>query len=91
MMLQPFASLFLVNNIHLSHDQIPFLFMVTGASAFFIMPWVGRLSDKFDKFKIFLFGSCATIALDPVYTHLQVVPLWIVFVINVTMFAVIMS
>jgi len=91
MMLQPFISIFLVNNIHLTNAQIPIIFMVTGASAFFIMPLVGKLSDKFDKFKIFLFGSVATIFLVPVYTNLPVVPLWVVLIMNVTMFAAIMS
>jgi predicted MFS family arabinose efflux permease len=91
MMLQPFVSIFLVNNIHLTNDHVPLIFMVTGASAFFIMPLVGRLSDKFDKFKIFLWGSMATLIIVPVYTHLPVVPLWVVLIMNVVMFAVIMS
>jgi multidrug resistance protein len=91
MMLQPFISIFLVNNIHITNDHVPIIFMVTGASAFFIMPLVGKLSDKFDKFKIFLFGSCAAMIIIPVYTHLPIVPLWVVLTVNVTMFAAIMS
>lgn len=91
MMLQPFISIFLINNIHLTNAHVPIIFMVTGASAFFIMPVVGKLSDKFDKFKIFLFGSIATIVIVPIYTHLPIVPLWVVLTMNVTMFAVIMS
>jgi len=91
MMLQPFISIFLVNNIHLTNARVPIIFMVTGASAFFVMPLVGKLSDKFDKFKIFLIGSFATVAIIPVYTHLPVVPLWVVLILNVIMFAVIMS
>jgi predicted MFS family arabinose efflux permease len=91
MMLQPFISIFLINNIHLTNADVPIIFMVTGASAFFVMPLVGKLSDKFDKFKIFLFGSIATIVIVPVYTHLPVVPLWVVLIMNVAMFAVIMS
>lgn len=91
MMLQPFISIFLTNNIHLSNDQVPVIFMVTGAAAFFIMPFVGRLADKYDKFKLFLIGSVATVIIVPVYTHLPVVPLWLVLILNVMMFAVIMS
>ncbi len=91
MMMQPFVSIFLVNNIHITNAQLPIIFMVTGASAFFVMPLVGRLSDKFDKFKIFLFGSLATIIVIPVYTHLPIVPLWVILFMNVLMFAVIMS
>ncbi len=91
MMLQPFVSIFLINNIHLTNDDIPIIFMVTGASAFFVMPLVGRLSDKFDKFRIFVIGSLAAIVIIPVYTQLPVVPLWVVLIINVIMFAAIMS
>ncbi|MGZ4088732.1 MAG: MFS transporter, partial [Bacteroidia bacterium] len=91
MMLQPFISIFLINSIHLTNAQVPVIFMVTGAAAFFIMPLVGRLSDKFDRFKIFCFGSIAAMIVVPVYTHLPVVPLWVVLIMNVTMFAVIMS
>jgi predicted MFS family arabinose efflux permease len=91
MMLQPFISIFLINNIQVTNAQVPAIFMVTGASAFLIMPLVGKLSDKFDRFRIFLLGSVATIIIVPVYTHLPVVPLWVVLIMNVTMFAVIMS
>lgn len=91
MMLQPFISIFLVNNIHLTQQDVPVIFMVTGASAFFIMPLVGRLSDRFDRFKIFVIGSLAVMMIVPVYTHLPVVPLWVILVMNVLMFAAIMS
>ncbi len=91
MMLQPFVSIFLVNNLHITKTQLPFVFMVTGASSFFIMPLVGRLSDKFDKFKIFLLGSLATVLVIPVYTHLPLVPFWVVLIMNVLMFVVIVS
>lgn len=90
-MLMPFTSIFLVNNIHISSSQLPLIFMVTGASALIVMPLVGKLADKFDKFKIFLFGSIAAIIMILVYTHLQVVPIWVVMIINVIMFAAIMS
>lgn len=91
MMLQPFISIFLISNVHLSNDQLPVIFMVSGTAAFFIMPFVGKLADKFDRFKIFLIGSLATVVIIPVYTHLPVVPLWVVLILNVILFAVIMS
>lgn len=91
MMLQPFISIFLVNNVHLPHAQLPVIFMVTGAAAFFIMPFVGKLADKFDRFKIFLIGSVATAVVVLLYTHLPIVPLWVVLILNIVLFAVIMS
>lgn len=91
MLLQPFISIFLVNNLRLSQQDVPIVFMVTGISAFLIMPLVGRLSDRFDKFKIFLIGSVATIILFPIYTQLPLVPFWVILFLNVSLFAVTMS
>src|SRR5690606_6531843 len=52
-MLQPFGSAFLVNNIHISHEQLPLVFFFSGISVLIIMPIVGRLSDKMNKVKLF--------------------------------------
>lgn len=91
MMLQPFISIFLVNNIQITSAQLPIVFMVTGASAFIVMPLIGKLSDTYDRFKIFLVGSIITIVLVPVFTHLPVVPLWVVLVLNMFLYVAIIS
>lgn len=91
-MLMPFTSIFLVNNIKLNHAQLPLIFMVTGLSALVIMPVIGKLSDKFDKFKIFLNGSIITIITIFIYTHyLSGFPFWTVLSMNVIMFAAMVS
>ncbi|HAO07654.1 MAG TPA: MFS transporter [Chryseobacterium sp.] len=91
MMLQPFISIFLINNIQLKEHHIPVIFMITGVTVFFVMPLIGRLSDKFDRFKLFLFGSAVTIIIIPIYTHLPVVPFWVVVIMNIVLFASITS
>jgi MFS family permease len=67
------------------------LFMVAGLSTLIIMPMVGKLSDKVDKFKIFTAASIWMAIVVVIYTNLAVTPLWLVMVFNVLMMAGIMS
>ncbi|MBI3235043.1 MAG: MFS transporter, partial [Bacteroidetes bacterium] len=90
-MLMPFSSSFLVNNVHISQEELPWVFMFTGISSIIIMPLVGKLSDKIDKFKIFAGGSFIAIIMCIIYTQMGIVPLWQVIVVNVIMFMGIMG
>ncbi|UTA68888.1 MFS transporter [Emticicia sp. 21SJ11W-3] len=90
-LMMPFGSAFAINNLHFSQDQLPILFMVTGISSLFIMPIVGRLSDRFDKFKVFTIGSLWAMVMIIIYTNLTPVPLWVVLILNILLFAGIMS
>lgn len=90
-MLMPFTSAFLINNVGITKNELPLVFMFTGVSSMIVMPLIGRLSDRIDKFKIFLVGSILAIIMVNVYTHLPHVPLWEVIVVNVVLFAGIMS
>jgi predicted MFS family arabinose efflux permease len=90
-MLMPFGSAFLVNNVQIMQEQLPLIFMITGIGSIFIMPIIGKLSDRIDKFKIFAFGSLWGILMVIIYTHLGVFPLWGIIGINVLMFMGIMS
>lgn len=90
-MLQPFGSAFLVNNIHISQLELPMVFFFTGLSVLFIMPLVGKLSDKVSKFKLFAAGSVISIIMILIYTNLNPIPLWEIVVINMILFMGIMS
>ena len=52
-MMMPWGSAFAVNNLNITYEQLPVLFMVSGIAALIIMPVIGRLSDKIPKVKIF--------------------------------------
>lgn len=90
-MMMPFGSAFAINNLHVTQQQLPLLFMVSGLGSLVFMPIIGRLSDKFDKFTLFTIASVYTMVMVLVYTHLTPVPLWIVIVLNVLMMAGILS
>lgn len=90
-MLMPFTSAFLVNNVDIAQTSLPVIFFCTGISSIIIMPIIGKLSDKIDKFKLFTVGSIIASVMVVIYTNLPIVPIWIVIVINMIMFMGIMS
>ncbi|KQO21619.1 MFS transporter [Flavobacterium sp. Leaf82] len=90
-MLQPFGSAFLVNNIKISQLELPMVFFFTGLSVLFIMPLIGKLSDKVSKFKLFAAGSIISVIMILIYTNLNPIPLWEIVVINMILFMGIMS
>ncbi|HXB31444.1 MAG TPA: MFS transporter [Puia sp.] len=90
-MLMPFGSAFAINNLKVTQHQLPIMFMVTGLSTLFIMPLIGKLSDRIDKFTIFAIASCWTIIMVLIYTHLSVTPFFLVIILNILMMAGVMS
>jgi predicted MFS family arabinose efflux permease len=90
-MLMPFGSAYLINNINITQEELPLVFMFTGLASIVIMPLVGKLSDRFDKFTIFAGGSILAIIMILIYVNLSPIPLWQVVVINMILFMGIMS
>jgi len=90
-MMMPFGSAFAVNNLGVSQAQLPLIFMFTGVSSLIVMPLVGKLSDRYDKFKIFVYGSIWAMVFMLIYTNLGVTPLWLICILNILLFMGIMS
>ncbi|MEK6780849.1 MAG: MFS transporter [Bacteroidota bacterium] len=90
-MLMPFGSAFAINNLGLTMEQLPMLYMITGIFSIGIGPLAGRLSDKIGKYKMFVVGSVISIVMVLIYCNLGITPLWVVICINVVLFAGIMA
>ncbi len=90
-MMMPWGSVFAINNLGVTTHQLPILFMVAGISTLVIMPIIGKLSDRYDKFRFFALASLWLIVVVVIYTRLTVVPFWIVMALNVAMMMGIMS
>jgi predicted MFS family arabinose efflux permease len=90
-MMMPFGSAFAINNLQITQHQLPLIFMVAGLSTLVVMPLIGKLSDKIDKFKIFALACIWMVVMVIVYTNLGPTPLWLVILLNVLMMAGIMS
>ncbi len=84
-MMMPFGSAFAVNNLKIPQEKLFLLFMVSGCASLIIMPIIGRLSDKVDKFTLFAAASAWMMVVVVWYTHLSVSPLWFVMIFNVMM------
>jgi predicted MFS family arabinose efflux permease len=82
-MLMPFISLFSVNNIGLPLEQLPLVYMVTGAFSIVAGPLLGRASDAYGKINVFTFGCVLTVVMVLIYTHMHTSPLWMLCVVMV--------
>jgi predicted MFS family arabinose efflux permease len=90
-MLMPFSSAFLVNNIHIPQDDLFIIFFCTGISSVIIMPIIGRISDRVDKFWLFTIGSLWAAMMVIFYTNMSPVAIWQVIIVNMLLFMGIMS
>lgn len=90
-MMMPFGSVFAINNLGVANEDLFKLFMVSGISSLLIMPLIGRLSDKIDKFIIFAIASVWMMAMCVIYTNLAITPLWLVIFLNVLLMMGILS
>lgn len=85
-MLMPFGSAFAVNNLGLTMDDIPTIYMFTGISTMLAGPLIGKLSDRIGKWPVFVSGSILSIVLVIIYCQLGITPLWLVICVNIILF-----
>ena len=90
-LMMPWGSAYSVNNIGISQDELPIMFMIVGLVTFAIMPIAGVLSDKFNKFYVFAGSSILMVISVLIYTHLPKVSLTSLILVNVLMMMGIMA
>lgn len=90
-MMMPFGSAFAINNLQITENQLPMLFMIAGIATLVVMPLIGKWSDRIDKFKIFTVGSIWAMVMIVIYTNLGKTPFAIASILNVLMMIGIMG
>jgi predicted MFS family arabinose efflux permease len=90
-MLMPFGSAFSIHNLGLTMDQLPILYGISGVFTIIFGPFLGKLSDKIGKYKLFVFGTTISIIIVAIYTNMGVNPLWLIIILNVLLFVGISS
>ncbi|MGB3947685.1 MAG: MFS transporter [Bacteroidia bacterium] len=90
-MMMPWGSAFSINNLKITQEQLPILFMISGIATLLIMPVIGKLSDKLDKLKLFAVASVWMMIVAVIYTSLTPVPFWVVVAVNILLMMGIMS
>ena len=82
-MLMPFVSVFMVHNVGIPIEELPVVYMITGAFSIVAGPLIGRAADAVGKLEVFAFGCAVTIVMVLIYTHLHSSPLWAFIVVSV--------
>jgi predicted MFS family arabinose efflux permease len=90
-MMMPWGSAFAINNLGLTNEKLVPLFFASGITSLVIMPLIGKISDKIDKFKIFFIASLWMMVMVIIYTNLTPVPFWVVIMLNICFMVGIMS
>lgn len=90
-MLQPFSSNYIVDNLKISQENLPVIYFVTGISTIIVMPIIGKISDKYNKFYVFGVGSIISIVMIMIFCTLPVSPVWVVAIVNMLLFASLIS
>jgi predicted MFS family arabinose efflux permease len=88
-MLMPFGSAFATHNLGLTMEQLPMLYLITGAFSIVVGPLSGKFADKIGKYKMFVIGSVMTMIVVLIYTSLGTTPFWLASVVSVLLFAAI--
>ena len=81
-MMMPWGSAYVINNLKITTQQLPFIYMASGVCTLTIMPIVGKLSDRFDKFYLFTIASMILVVVISIYANLGPVPFWTVLIMN---------
>ncbi len=85
-MIMPFASVFTVNNLKIDIQKLPMMYLITGIVTIFVGPIVGRVSDRYGKYRVFTFGSMLTAVMVFIYTNLGVTPMPLAILVNCVLF-----
>lgn len=86
-MIIPFLSPYTVANVGFTELQLTYIYMAGGAFTIFTSPWVGKMSDKYGKLKVFTIFMFLNVIPIAVITNLGLTPIPFVLMIS-TMFFV---
>lgn len=90
-LMMPWGSAFAVNNVGIAQKDLPLLFMIVGVSTFLVMPLIGMLADKINKFQLFMAASILMVAAVLIYVRLDQTTFFILVVVNMLMMGGIMA
>ncbi len=81
-MIVPFLADYLVANVGVRKDQLPYVYLCGGLATLLTMTWFGRLSDRFGKLPVFRILALLTLIPMGVLTNLPRVPVAAALVVS---------
>ncbi|MGE0635477.1 MAG: MFS transporter [Bacteroidia bacterium] len=85
----PFISPYMVSNMGISEKELTYVYLLGGGATFFTNPWIGRLSDKYGKPKVFTILALLSVIPLFIVTNVQETALWLVLLVSVFFFVTI--
>jgi DHA1 family inner membrane transport protein len=76
MLIIPFISPVLVANHGIAPDEIAYIYIAGGIATLFTARWIGRMSDRYGKVRVFRYVAAFSILPVLVFTHLPDWRLW---------------
>jgi multidrug resistance protein len=86
-MIIPFLSPYNVANVGFSEMELTYIYIAGGSFTIFTSPWVGKLSDRHGKLKVFTIFMLLNLIPIGIVTHLGITPIPLVLIVT-TMFFV---
>jgi multidrug resistance protein len=90
-LMMPWGSVFAINNVGIKKEDLPLMFMIVGIITFAVMPVIGILSDKLNKFYTFTFASMLMVISVFFYVRLEQSTFLILIIVNGIMMVGIMA
>lgn len=87
-MIIPFINPFMEFNMGFSKTQTPLVYMVGGTLTIFTSPLIGRIADKYGKYRVFVVMILASIPLIALITNLPHISFYLVLAITGLWFVV---
>lgn len=77
----PFVNPYMEFNVGFTKTQTPLIYMVGGLCAMITSPIIGRMADKYGKFRIFMI--CLFLSLIPIFliTNMPIIPFYYVLIV----------
>lgn len=85
-MVIPFLSPFMVSNVGFSEIQLTYIYMAGGFFTVFTSPWVGRLTDKYGKIRVFTVFMSLNVIPIAIITNLGATPIGYVLLVSTLFF-----
>nr|HAD51661.1 MFS transporter [Algoriphagus sp.] len=85
-MIIPFLSPYTVANVGFTEMQLTYIYMAGGAFTIFTSPWVGKMSDKYGKLRIFTIFMTLNVVPIAIITNLGVTPIPYVLLVSTLFF-----
>lgn len=85
-MIIPFLSPYTVANVGFTEMQLTYIYMAGGGFTIFTSPWVGKLSDKYGKLRIFTIFMTLNVIPIAIITHLGITPIFYVLLVSTLFF-----